>query len=121
MSNVSYNLHPPILRAMGMKQKIRLGPWFTPVMRGLRAGKRLRGTPLDPFGYAKVRQVERSLVKEYRSVIEQLAPKVDAANADKATELAALPDLIRGYEAIKLGNVERYHSELARLRSQLGV
>jgi indolepyruvate ferredoxin oxidoreductase len=118
---VSYNLHPPILRAMGMKKKIRLGPWFTPVMRALRAGKRLRGTPLDPFGYAKVRRVERSLVKEYRAVIEQLAPKVTAANAGMATELASLPDFVRGYETIKLDNVEHYHSELARLRSQLGV
>jgi indolepyruvate ferredoxin oxidoreductase len=118
---VSYNLHPPVLRAMGMKNKIKLGPWFTPVMRGLRAGKRLRGTPFDPFGYAKVRRVERSLVKEYRAVIEKLAPRVTAANAGKATELASLPDLVRGYESIKLDNVEHYHSELARLRSQLGV
>jgi indolepyruvate ferredoxin oxidoreductase len=91
------------------------------VLRGLRAGKRLRGTPIDPFGYAKVRRVERALAREYRDVIERLAPKVTAANAGKATELATLPDLVRGYEAIKLGNVEHYRSELARLRSQLDV
>jgi len=28
---------------------------------------------------------------------------------------------VRGYEDIKLRNVERYESELARLRSALGV
>jgi len=30
--------------------------------------------------------------------------------------LAALPDIVRGYEDIKVRNVERYREELARLR-----
>ena len=47
----------------------------------------------------------------------------DAMPDDGATavELAALPDLVRGYEDIKLANVERYHSEMARLRSNLNI
>ncbi|MGD9750651.1 MAG: indolepyruvate ferredoxin oxidoreductase family protein [Acidimicrobiia bacterium] len=118
---VSYNLHPPMLRAMGMKKKLRLGPRFTPVLQGLEKGKKLRGTPADPFGYAKVRRVERSLIKEYRDVVEKLAGKVNADNAADATKLAALPDLVRGYEEIKLRNVERYHEELKGLRRELGV
>ena len=119
---VSYNLHPPMLRAMGMDKKVRLSSRVAePMFRSLRAGKRLRGTRLDPFGYAKVRRVERSLVKEYRQLIDRLAPKVTADNAKAATELASLPDLVRGYEEIKLRNVERYHSEMSRLRSQLDV
>ena len=118
---VSYNLHPPILRAMGMDKKLRLGPWFTPALSTLQKGKKLRGTLFDPFGYAKVRRVERSLIKDYRSLVEKLARKVTDENAAQATELAALPDMVRGYEDIKLRNVERYESELARLRSSLGV
>jgi indolepyruvate ferredoxin oxidoreductase len=118
---VSYNLHPPILRAMGMKDKLRLGPWFAPALGALQKGKRLRGTPFDPFGYAKVRRVERSLVKEYRALVEKLSAVVDADNVADATALAALPDVVRGYEDIKLRNVERYHSEMAPLRSRLGV
>ena len=118
---VSYNLHPPMLRSMGMKKKMLLGPWFGPVLDNLQKGKRLRGTPLDPFGYAKVRRVERDLVKEYRGIVEKLAAKVTADNVAQATELANLPDAVRGYEEIKLRNVEHYRSELARLRSALGV
>ena len=118
---VSWNLHPPSLRAMGMDGKIRLGPWFKPALSSLRGAKRLRGTPMDPFGYAKVRRVERSLVKEYRTLVEKVAPEVDDANVELATELANLPDLVRGYEEVKLANVDVYHSELARLRSQLDI
>jgi indolepyruvate ferredoxin oxidoreductase len=120
-AKVFWNLHPPVLRAMGMKRKLVLGRWFTPVMVGLKHGKRLRGTAFDPFGRAKVRRVERELRDEYRGLVERLAPTVTAANAAKAAELASLPDLVRGYEDVKLRNVERYRSELARLRSELGV
>src|SRR5262249_14688777 len=67
---VSWHLHPPLLRAMGLKRKLPLGPWFTPAMQALREMKRLRGTPLDPFGRAHVRRVERALIEEYREMIE---------------------------------------------------
>ena len=118
---VSYNLHPPILRSMGMKNKVRLGPWFTPAMKGLRAGKKVRGTKLDVFGYAKVRRLERQLIDEYRAVIAALTPRITDHNVANAVELANLPDMVRGYETIKLANVDSYRAELARLRVQLGL
>ncbi len=118
---ITYNLHPPVLRSMGMKRKLQLGGWFTPVLVGLRAGKRLRGTALDPFGRAKVRKVERALITEYEELVAGIVGVVDDENAALATELACLPDTVRGYEDIKLANVEHYHSEMARLRSQLGL
>ncbi|MGI6870621.1 DUF6537 domain-containing protein [Amycolatopsis sp. 3B14] len=45
----AYQLHPPVLRALGLKRKIALGPWSRPVLRLLRAGRRLRGTPPRPL------------------------------------------------------------------------
>jgi indolepyruvate ferredoxin oxidoreductase len=118
---VSYNLHPPVLRAMGLDHKVRLGPWFTPVLRGLARGKRLRGTPFDPFGYAKVRRVERRLAREYRRLAERLADRLTAANLERGVALAELPDEVRGYEHVKLVNVARYRAELERMRDDLGV
>ena len=118
---VSWNLLPPVMRAMGRKDKIRLGPWVKPALVALQRGKRLRGTKLDPFGKAEVRRVERELITEYDELIREVARRIDDSNADLATELANLPDLVRGYEDIKLRNVELYHLEMTRLRSDLGV
>ncbi|MEX2193984.1 MAG: indolepyruvate ferredoxin oxidoreductase family protein [Thermoleophilaceae bacterium] len=116
-AKVWFNLHPPLLRALGMKRKLKLGRWFVPAFRMLRAGRRLRGTRLDVFGYAEVRRVERALVGEYLEHVE--AAIAAGAGSDAARELCELPDLIRGYEEIKLGNVERFRERAAELREAL--
>ncbi|WP_285493474.1 indolepyruvate ferredoxin oxidoreductase family protein [Actinomadura sp. NBRC 104425] len=112
-ARVAYRLHPPILRALGFKRKIAFGPWFNGVFRVLRAMRRLRGTPFDPFGRTRVRRTERALVAEYRRAIERA---LDAApDHPLLAELAELPDMVRGYEEIKLGNVARYRARQAEL------
>ena len=58
---------------------------------------------------------------DYLDLIARLSPTVSADNAKVATELMSLPDGVRGYEDIKLNNVEHYKSEQARLKSQLGL
>jgi len=108
----AYRLHPPMLRALGMKRKISLGPWFRPAFRLLHALRRLRGTRLDPFGRAHVRQVERELIEDYRAVVLEA---FRTADADRVLALAELPDLVRGYEDVKLGNVRRYKEKQAEL------
>src|SRR5690606_2293347 len=60
-ARVRYRLHPPILRALGLRRKLSLGRWFRPVLALLAALRRLRGTPFDPFGHTHVRRVEREL------------------------------------------------------------
>jgi indolepyruvate ferredoxin oxidoreductase len=102
-----------------MRSKISLGPWFKPVFRLLLALRHVRGTRLDLFGYAEVRRVERALVSEYRDVIEAALATLRPENAELVVKLADLPDGVRGYEAIKLRNVETYHRELAAVQVQL--
>ncbi len=105
-------LHPPILRAMGYKKKIKFGSWAFPLFRLLAKMKFLRNTPFDIFGRAKVRQVERALVTEYKDSIIMGLENLNASNYSKLLELAALPDLIRGYEEVKLRNVKIYRNKL---------
>jgi len=114
-ATASYMLHPPLLRSLGLKNKLKLGQWFDHVYRLMMTMKGLRGTPLDIFGYAEVRRVERQLIQEYRGLIERALKNLTAETYDRVVELASLPDMIRGYEQIKLGNVKKFHHEVKRL------
>jgi indolepyruvate ferredoxin oxidoreductase len=114
----AFHLHPPLLRALGLKRKLRLGLWFTPVLKALRAMRVIRGTPLNLFGYAKVRRVERQLIREYRQLIESLLTDLNEENYAIAAQIAALPDMIRGYEDIKLRSVAEFRGKVQALRKQ---
>ncbi|MDQ7802780.1 indolepyruvate ferredoxin oxidoreductase family protein [Amycolatopsis sp. A133] len=113
----AYRLHPPVLRALGMRRKISLGPWFRPAFRLLHALRRLRGTRFDPFGRAAVRQVERELIEDYRRAILEAFKAHDRA---RVLALAELPDLVRGYEDVKLANVARYRQRQAEVLTPAG-
>jgi indolepyruvate ferredoxin oxidoreductase len=117
----AFRLHPPVLRSLGMRNKISLGPWFRPAFRSLVAMRRLRGTAFDPFGRTEVRKVERALVAEYRDAITQLADGLTIGNHALAVEIAGLPDMVRGYEEIKLGNVAAYRERMAKLLAEFSA
>ncbi|HET8822334.1 MAG TPA: DUF6537 domain-containing protein, partial [Thermoleophilaceae bacterium] len=120
-AKVYFMLHPPLLRALGLKRKLRLGRWFVPAFRSLYRMRRLRGTRLDPFGMAKVRRVERDLIGEYEAMVAEALSLLTPETHDTAVELLELPDVIRGYEEIKLRNVTLYRKRaeatLKRLRA----
>jgi indolepyruvate ferredoxin oxidoreductase len=120
-AKVVYHLHPPVLRAMGMERKLQLGPWFDPAFKALRSMKRLRGTKADPFGRAEVRRVERALVGEYEALVTAALADLTPDTRPLVTELCASPDMIRGYEDIKLANVATWRAQTARLAARLAA
>ncbi|MDL9937963.1 indolepyruvate ferredoxin oxidoreductase family protein [Gordonia sp. ABSL1-1] len=125
-AQVSIRLHPPMLRALGKKEKTSLGAWSQRPMRALAGMRKLRGTRWDPFGHTEVRRTERALVVEYRALVDDLLAaladgRVTTAQMPTVVALAGLPDMVRGYESVKMGNVERYRTELTRLRGELGI
>jgi indolepyruvate ferredoxin oxidoreductase len=109
-ARVQVMLHPPVLRALGMKRKLRLGPSARPLLYALRGARRLRGTPLDPFGYAEVRRVERELIAEYRVLVDRALAHLTPDTADRVRAIAELPDVVRVYEDIKLAGVAEFRS-----------
>jgi indolepyruvate ferredoxin oxidoreductase len=109
---IAWRLHPPLLRAMGLTHKIAIPGWAAPAIKLLAKGKRLRGTPLDPFGYTHVRRLERELPSEYVAAIDRALAALSAEKLDDAIALAELPDLVRGYEEIKVRRVETYRQRL---------
>jgi indolepyruvate ferredoxin oxidoreductase len=120
-SKVSYLLHPPLLRAMGLRNKITLGRWFRVAFRALRVMRRLRGSRADIFGYSRMRRLERALIADYRTSVEAGLLRMNPDTADLVARIAALPDLIRGYEQIKLASVARYRAELESLSAELSA
>jgi indolepyruvate ferredoxin oxidoreductase len=118
-ADVRILLHPPVLRALGLKRKLRLGGWSLPVLRALYAMRGLRGTRLDPFGAARIRRVERELIGEYRRLVARALQTLDATSAAMVAEVAGLPDVVRGYEGLKLGNIERFRALAGELLERL--
>jgi indolepyruvate ferredoxin oxidoreductase len=74
--------------------------------------KVLRGTPFDPFGRTCVRRLERDLIAEYRAAVEDLLACLIEDTLADCVRIAALPDLVRGYEQIKIASVDRYRPQL---------
>jgi indolepyruvate ferredoxin oxidoreductase len=117
-ARVYWNLHPPMLRALGLKRKLKLGRWARPALAMLRGLRRLRGTALDPFGRSEVRKVERALIGEYRALVLRALESLSPSNHDLVAQIAGLPDLIRGYESIKLRSLPRFREQAAALEAE---
>jgi len=118
-ARVSYKLHPPFLRAMGMNRKLTLGPWVRPFFRVLASLRFLRGSFLDPFGHTQIRRLERQLIVEYREWMDAATVVMTPENHALAVRIAELPDIVRGYEDVKLANVARYRKQGEQLISEL--
>ncbi|MFC3452667.1 DUF6537 domain-containing protein [Amycolatopsis speibonae] len=110
---VAFQLHPPMLRALGRQKKMAFGPRSHRMLRVLATLKRLRGTPFDVFGYTHVRRLERALVAHYREVLTGLAESLSPQSYQRAVRVASLPDLIRGFEGVKLATITTYRDCLA--------
>jgi indolepyruvate ferredoxin oxidoreductase len=114
-TDLRYRLHPPVLKALGRQRKIAFGPWMRPALQALARGKRLRGTPLDPFGRTAIRRLERELRDEYRAMVLRLSATLTAGSYATAAAAAEATDLVRGYEDVKLAGVAAYRARLADL------
>ena len=101
---MSFNLAPPLLSKMGPNGrplKREFGPWLERPLRMMAKLKRLRGTPLDIFGYTAERKMERALIRQYESDMRAVLPKLNDSTRDAIVALAALPLQIRGFGPVK--------------------
>ena len=104
----------------GRPKKVALPGWLAfPLFRLMARGKVLRGTPLDIFGYAAERRMERALPQEYRDLIRKVAGKVTGETMPAAIEIAAAPELIAGYGPVKDEGVAKFRARVAELLAQL--
>ena len=105
---VNYHLAPPIISKTNEKgelQKQKFGPLMLTGFKLLKHFKVLRGTPLDIFGKTEEREMERALIGEYVTSIDEVLAKLTADNHALAIEIANLPDAIKGFGHVKARNV----------------
>lgn len=116
---IKYNLQPPLGRRLGISRKVRLGPWFRPLMVVLARLKFLRGTPFDPFARLPSRCEERELIHWYLTLVDIALPLLRRDNIRKINELLSLPEDIRGFERVKSEAVEKAKQRARKLLSSL--
>ena len=111
---VTYHLHPPTLRRLGLERKLPLGRPYEAAFRVLRRMRRLRGTPLDVFGRDPDRRMERALIEEYDRLVRQSITA--GADYSRQVDIARSVTGIKGYGPVKEASVERWRAYLAELR-----
>ena len=119
---VSVQLAPPLLSRTdprtGRPAKRTFGPWVFTLFSGLAILKGLRGTWADPFGYTAERREERALIAEFEATLDILAAGLDRKRLGLATEIARVPDMIRGYGPVKAANIDKARQRHAGLIRQ---
>jgi indolepyruvate ferredoxin oxidoreductase len=125
-ARVTWHLHPPMLRSLGLRRKLRLGSWARPALLVLRGGRRFRGSVLDPLGWTHMRREERAFVREYSAVVERVVADIGARGSSIDDErwseylaLAELPQQVRGYESLKLERLEAWRAATASSSEKL--
>ncbi|MEP3919904.1 indolepyruvate ferredoxin oxidoreductase family protein [Ascidiaceihabitans sp.] len=115
---MTFNLAPPMVSKMGPEgrpMKREFGQWLETPLRMLTKFKRLRGTPLDVFGYTAERKMERALIKQYEADMKAVLPLLTADTKDAVVALAELPLQIRGFGPVKAQN----EAKAAKRREEL--
>jgi indolepyruvate ferredoxin oxidoreductase len=112
-------LSPPLIAPKGpdgKPKKIEFGGWMLetafPIMARM---KGLRGGPLDIFGRTEERRMERGLIAEYEAGLDKLLPGLDADRLALATQIAQVPQAIRGFGHIKEASVKVAKADEAKL------
>lgn len=117
---LKYHLAPPLISRInkhtGIPKKITFdGRLITPIFKLLAKCKGLRGTRLDIFSYTEERMMERGLIKRYTDSIEQILANLNEDNLALASQIASLPDQIRGYGPIKERSIKEVSYQWQRM------
>ncbi|TQV81688.1 indolepyruvate ferredoxin oxidoreductase family protein [Denitrobaculum tricleocarpae] len=112
---LSVHLAPPIMAARdpesGHLKKREFGPWILQAFKLLSKFKGLRGSRFDIFGHTDERKMERQLIADYESMLDELIAGLSHDTHAVAVDLASVPEHIRGY-----GHVKERHITEAKAR-----
>ncbi len=113
-AKIEFHLAPPLLSKVdpftGHLRKRRLPGVSLRLFKLLARLKPLRGTRWDLFGRSEERRAERALIGEYQRDIAALLAGLNRDNLEQAVQLAALPEVIKGFGHIKIAAIETYRT-----------
>jgi len=119
---LNFHLAPPLTNKPdtpgGVPKKSKYGPWMMTAFRWLAKARRFRGTALDIFGRTAERKMERQLLADYETLLDELFAKLTPANHKLAVELAQIPEFIRGYGHVKERHLKDAKAKEAALLAQ---
>jgi indolepyruvate ferredoxin oxidoreductase len=122
-AKISYMLHPPFLKAMenipilnmlpGVKSKLALGSWFKVFYVMLKNMKFLRGTFLDFMAWFSidVRKADKKALDHYKSILSENIDEIGNGKYQDLKDFSVLPDIIRGYEEVRLESMDQYYKK----------
>ncbi len=116
---LKFYLAPPILArrdpVTGRPGKKVFGPRMMQAFGALAKLKFLRGTAFDIFGKTAERRAERAAIGQYRDTVNVLLENLTKNNVGLASEVASVPEFIRGYGHVKERHVKEARAKQAEL------
>ncbi len=108
--SLKFYLAPPVFAKIdtetGLPRKKQYGPRMMKMFGWLAKFKKLRGTAFDPFGRMAERKMERQLIVDYQNTVSSLLENLTKHNIGLASEVASVPEFIRGYGHVKIRHVK---------------
>jgi indolepyruvate ferredoxin oxidoreductase len=115
-------LSPPLLARKGpdgKPRKMAFSPWMLdlafPTLAKL---KGLRGTGFDIFGMTEERKMERGLLRDFEAEVDLLVAGLSQDRLAVATQIATVPQAIRGFGHVKEASIGPAKAEAKRLWKQ---
>ena len=122
-ARLTFHLSPPVFappESDGRPRKYAMAGWWAlPALRVLAGMRRLRGTPLDLFARLPERRAERALLAEYERDMDFVLGRLRAETLPTAAKLAALPESILGFGAVKAAAMRRAAARRAELLKEI--
>jgi indolepyruvate ferredoxin oxidoreductase len=109
-----------MLSSLGLNKKIAIPSALARPTFALLAGmRRLRSTPLDVFGLARLRREERQLRLDFIADIELVVNSLCPENKADCVRLFDAAATVRGFEQVKRRTMETYYESRSLLRAAI--
>jgi indolepyruvate ferredoxin oxidoreductase len=120
-AKVRFHMAPPLIArkkdARGRPRKKEFGRGTITLLKMLAGLRRLRGTPLDIFGYSHDRRAERALITEFEHQVDEMLGELSPENVAAVREVVAAYMDIRGYGPVKDQAIEEVGERIKKLRA----